>query len=433
MQIMNPKKPVYQEHRHALPNPEDITREVLPNGITILTRSNFNSPTLSIKGYLLSGSIFDPDEKLGLSYLTANGLMTGTKNHNFQSIYNEIESVGASLGFSSGTLTSSFSAHCLSEDLNLMLGLIAESLCSPSFPQKEFNRLKNQLLTGLAIRSQDTSAMAALLFDQIIYANHPYQRPDEGFTETVQVINRQDLENFYQETYGPNGMAIVIVGDVEAQEAIDAIRNALGSWANPQQKELPTIPSAIPIQKTTQKALSIPGKSQADIVIGSLAPERLSPDYHALRIGNNILGEFGMMGRLGENIREKAGLAYYAYSSLSTSLGPGAWEMIAGVNPKSIEQTIDLISKEVKRFVSEPVSEEELSDSKSYFLGRMPLLMESNSGVAISLLNLERFELGLDYFLKYPKIIEKITAEEILDTSRKYLDPDRLAIAVASP
>ena len=424
---------IYQEHRNALPGPDDITREELANGITILTRSNFNSPTISIKGYIHSGSIFDPDDKLGLSYLTAAGLMTGTANHDFQSIYNEIESIGARVGFSSGTLITSFSAHCLSEDILKIMKLLAESLRSPTFPQKEFNRQKNQMLTGLAIRAQDTSAMSALLFDQIIYANHPYQRPEEGYPETVQAIQREDLVNFYNQTYGPSEMVLVVVGDVTPEAVMDAARETLGDWQNQNQLPTPEIPSQRPVQKTTQKALSIPGKFQADIVMGSVAPERLSPDYHPLRLGNNILGEFGMMGRLGQRVREQEGLAYYAYSALSLGKGPGAWEMIAGVNPENIEKTIALITDEVRNFVSEPVTEEELSDSKSYFLGRMPLLLESNSGVAISLLNLERFSLGLDYFLEYPKQIQSVTPEEVLQASRKYLDPDRLAIAVAGP
>jgi zinc protease len=424
---------IYKEHRNALPGPDDITRVRLENGITVLSRSNFNSPSLSIKGYFSSGSIFDPDEKLGIGYLTAAALMTGTANYDFQSMYNQIESVGARLGFSPGTLKTSFSAHSLSEDLQLMLKLISESLRSPSFPQKEFHRLKNQMQTGLAIRAQDTAEMASLLFDQIIYAAHPYQRPDEGYPETVQAIQRDDLVNFYQETYGPEDMVIAIVGAVEPIQAVDAIREVLGDWQNENQRPLPEIPEQQSLQKTAKKALSIPGKFQADIVMGSLAPERLSPDYHALRIGNNILGEFGMMGRLGDRVREKEGLAYYVYSSLSLGTGPGAWEMIAGVNPENIERAIALITDEVRKFVNEPVTEEELSDNKSYFLGRMPLLLESNSGVAISLLNLERFNLGLDYFLGYPKHVQAVTSDQILEASQKYLDPDRLAIAVAGP
>jgi len=428
---MNQK--IYNEHRNALPGPDDITRVTLDNGITVLSRSNFNSPTLSINGYISSGSIFDPEDKLGLGYLTAASLMTGTADHDFQSMYNQIESVGASMGFSPGTLKTSFSAHSLSEDLHLLLGLISESLQSPSFPKKEFHRLKNQMLTGLAIRAQDTAEMASLLVDQIIYAGHPYQRPEEGYSETVQAIQRDDLVDFYQKTYGPDDMVIAIVGAVEPEFAVNAVRGVLGDWVNENQRSLPQIPDQQPVQKTTRKALSIPGKFQADIVMGSLAPERLSPDYHALRIGNNILGKFGMMGRLGQRVREKEGLAYYVYSSLSLGSGPGAWEMIAGVNPENIEKTIALITDEVRKFVKEPVMDEELSDNKSYFLGRMPLLLESNSGVAISLLNLERFSLGLDYFLEYPKQVQAVTAGQILQASQKYLDPDRLAIAIAGP
>ena len=396
---------LFDEHRQALPSPDNITRQSLENGITILTRPNYNSPTLSIKGYLETGSLLDPIDKLGLGYLTASGLMNGTANHNFQSLYNEIESVGANLNFSAGTLTTSFSAHCLQEDLMLMFQLISECLRSPTFPEKDFNRQKNQMLTALAIRSQDTAAMAALLFDQIVYAGHPYARPEEGFPETIQAITREDTSQFYQQTYGPAGMVIAIVGAVEPEIAIDAVSKTLGEWDNPDKVLLPEIPEAAPLQMTTSKSCSIPGKFQADIVMGCLAPERLSPDYYPLLIGNNILGVFGMMGRLGKKVREEAGLAYYVYSSLNSSLGPGAWEMIAGINPQNIDRTVDLITTEIKKFVSEPVSEEEVADNKSYFMGRMPMLLESNSGVAISLLNLEHFNLGLDFFLNYHKKI----------------------------
>ena len=427
------KSPNDKENKNALPGPENITRAVLPNGITFLTRSNFNSPTVSIKGYLHSGSILDPDEKLGLSYLMANGLMNGTNHHDFQALYHEVESIGAHLSFSAGTLSTAFNAHCLSEDLSLILGLISECVCAPTFPEKEFNRQKTQMLTALAIRAQDTSAMSALLFDQIVYAGHPYERPEEGFPETIQAIQQEDLVSFYRRTFGPKGMVIVIVGAVEPEEALSAVEDAFSDWKNPDQEHIPEIPQAHAIQSPEMKTLSIPGKTQADIVMGSLAPDRLSPDYFALRLGNNILGEFGMMGRIGHRVREEAGLAYYAYSSLSVSKGPGAWEMIAGVNPSNLDQTIALMTRVIKDFTEAPVAEEELSDTKSFFLGRMPLLLESNSGVAISLMNMEHFNLGMNYFLEYPQKIQAITAQDILQSTRKYLDPNRLATAIAGP
>jgi zinc protease len=428
--MMNPK---LKSHRNAFPGPEDITKEILPNGITILVRSNFNSPTLSMRGYLLSGSIHDPDDKLGLSYMTSHGLMNSTQFNDFQSLYNKIESAGARLSFSSGTLITSFNAHALSEDLQLMLNIAAESLRYPIFPQKEFSRQKNQMLTALAIRSQDTASMAALTFDQILYAGHPYARPEEGFVETIAALTREDEVNFYQNTYGPQGMVIAIVGAAEAKTAVDAVKAAFGDWQNDRQRSLPELPVLAKLDSTIQKRVHIPGKFQADIVMGCAAPERLSEDYFPLRVGNNILGEFGMMGRIGERVREKAGLAYYAYSSLNASLGPGAWEMIAGVNPDNIERTIDLIREEISRFVAEPVSEKELADTKSNYRGRMPLILESNGGVAASLLNIERYNLGLDYLQNYPDLVDAVTAEQILEASRKYLDPEKLAVAIAQP
>jgi zinc protease len=138
-----------------------------------------------------------------------------------------------------------------------------------------------------------------------------------------------------------------------------------------------------------------------------------------------------MFGRIGESVREKSGLAYHASSSLSGGIGPGPWLFIAGVDPKNIENVIALIRQEVARFVSEPVTSEELTDSQANYIGRLPLSLESNAGVASALLNLERYTLGLDYYQRYPDLIRAITPAEILETAQRYLHPDRLAIATA--
>jgi zinc protease len=160
---------------------------------------------------------------------------------------------------------------------------------------------------------------------------------------------------------------------------------------------------------------------------------RRDPEFMSASLGNNILGQFGMMGRIGDVVREKSGLAYYAYSSLSAGLGPGSWEVNAGVNPQNMNKTIDLIMDELKRFVQEGVTDDELADSKANFIGRLPLSLESNGGVASALLNIERHDLGLDYYLRYADLVRGVNREEVLKTARKYIDPDRLAIAIAGP
>jgi zinc protease len=187
------------------------------------------------------------------------------------------------------------------------------------------------------------------------------------------------------------------------------------------------------LKKTVSKHHRIAGKSQSDLIIGTNGPMRRDPDFMPASIGNNILGQFGMMGRIGDVVREKSGLAYYAYSSLSVGLGPGSWEVSAGVNPKNLKKASDLIQEELKRFVQEGVTAGELADTKANFIGRLPLSLESNGGVANALLNIERHQLGLDYYHRYQDLVNEVTTEDVLTTARKFINPDKLVIAAAGP
>lgn len=417
----------------SLPGPDDIVRVELSNGLVILARSNFNSPSVVINGYLPAGNLFDSDEKLGLAGFTASALMRGVNGRSFQEIYEALESTGASLGFNGGTHSTGFGGRALAEDLDLLLSLLADALRKPTFPTEQVERLRAQILTGLAIRAQDTGAMASLTFDEIVYAGHPYARSEDGYPETIQEISRGDLIEFHRKHYGPRGMVIVVVGAVEPAQEVEKIAKILGDWKNPEQPPQPSLPPLTPLTEVITRKVDIPGKMQTDIVLGAAGPERRSANFLAANLGNNILGQFGMMGRIGDVVREQAGLAYYAYSSLSGGLGPGPWYFTAGVDPANVEQVTDLIRTEIARFVREPVSAEELADSQANFIGRLPLSLESNGGVASALLNLERYGLGLDYYRRYPQLIRAMTDTEVLETARRYLHPDRLGIAIAGP
>lgn len=417
----------------SLPGPDDIHREILPNGITVLCRANFNSPSVVVSGYFASGSLFEPDEKLGLADFVCSALMRGTEKRDMQQIYDALESAGASFGYDSGTYSSGFNGRALAEDLPLLLDILAETIQFPVFPEEQIERLRAQLLTGLAIRAQDTADMADLVFDQILFENHPFGRPEDGWPETVQSITRRDLQEFHRRTFGPRGMVIAIVGAVEPRRAVEAVQRALGDWVNPAQEERPAVPDKEPPRKTTRRFHQIPGKIQSDLVIGTIGPRRKDPEYMAASLGNSILGQFGMMGRIGDVVRERAGLAYYASSSLNAGIGPGSWTVSAGVNPANVQKAEDLILSELRRFVKKGVTRQELTDSQEQFVGRLPLSLESNSGVAGALLNIERYDLGLDYYRRYEGLVRAVTRSDVHAAAAKYIDPDRLAIAVAGP
>jgi zinc protease len=426
-------KPAPNTHRHALPGADDITRAVLGNGIVVLARPNFNSPSVVVNGYLNTGSLQDPDDLLGLAGFTAEGLLRGTGQRTFQEIYDLLETAGASLGISGGTHTSGFGGKALTEDLNLLLDLLADALRRPVFPLDQVEKLRARLLTGLAIRAQDTGEMASLAFDQLVYNGHPYARPDDGTIETVQAITREALVDFHLVNFGPRGLVLAVVGAVDPHRAVEQVEAVLGDWRNPEQPDPVLLPPVPELAGPRRSKVDIPGKYQADIVIGAAGPQRRDPGYLAASLGNNILGQFGMMGRIGEVVREKAGLAYYAYSSVSGGLGPAPWDVTAGVDPANVEQAVELIHGEIRRFAAEPVTPEELADSQSNFVGRLPLSLESNSGVAAALVKLERYDLGLDYYRQYPDLVRAVTVEQVLNTARRFLDPDRLAVAVAGP
>ncbi len=418
---------------NTIPGSDDVLRKELPNGIIVLARANFHSPSVVVNGYLQAGSIFDEEPKLGLADFTANALMRGTKQHTFSQIYEQLESVGASLGVSGGTHTAGFNGRSLVEDLPMLFGLLSETLRMPTFPAKQVEKLRAVLLTSLDLQQQDPKDRAGIAWDQIVYPDHPYGRQDEGTPETVRAIKSRDLRDFHHKHYGPRGLVLAIVGGIEPETAVKLVEEALGDWENPSQPAPPPLPEWQPLPEQQEMRIAMTNKSQSEIIIGTAGPARSASDYIPAALGNMILGNFGMMGRLGDSLREKAGLAYYVYSSLGSSMGPGAWTVEAGVDPKDVDRAIGLIYEELHRFVSETVTEEELSDVQANLIGSLPLSLESNAGVASRLLHIERHQLGLDYLRSYPEMVRGITPEAVLDAASCYLDLDRLAVVVAGP
>lgn len=418
----------------SIPNSQTITRVELDNGITVLVYPSFAAQSVVIAGHLRAGSLFETPAQGGLASMTAFGLMRGTQQFDFFNLHDALEAIGADLGISASTHLASFSGKALAEDLPALLDVLAETLRRPIFPAAQIERLRGEIVTGLKIRDQDTRYQANRLFDELLYpAGHPYHYPLRGTLATVANLTANDLQAFHSRHYGPRGMNIVIVGAVDADEAVEAVRARFDDWRNPDQPAPPALPGLAPVLSERRGLRPIPGKTQSDIALGAVGPSRFAEDYQAAVLANSVLGQFGMMGRIGASVREDLGLAYYAYSSISGGLGPGAWSVLAGVNPANVDLAIARIQDELRRLISEPVSAADLADNQAYFTGRLPLQLESSEGVAGSILNMELYALGLDYLLNYRDIIMRLTAEDLLAAAQRYLDPGRLAIGVAGP
>ncbi len=417
----------------TLPGPENILRVSLENGITLLVRENFSTPSVVLSGYLPVGSLADTEETAGRAYLTAGALTRGTRTRPFTEIFEALESIGANLSFSAGAHTISFQGKSLSEDLGLVLEILADTLAAPTFPKTEVERLKAQHLTSLAIREQDTGAQAEIAFDNLVYARHPYRIPTDGTLESVRGLQAADLRRFHRQYFSPQGMVVSVVGGIESKKVVDLVAAALGGWNTSSKPEMPALPPLRPLKAIRRKVIRLAGKQQSDIIIGAAGPHRQDEDFLPAVLGNNVLGRFGMMGRIGESVRVSAGLAYYAYSLVTGGLGPGPWQVIAGVNPQNEEKAIELIFGEIRRFVEAGVSRTELLENQANFIGRLPMQLESNEGVAGALTHIERYQLGLDYYQRYPELMASITREQVREAAERFLNPERLAVAIAGP
>lgn len=418
----------------TLPGSEDIIRQSLPNGIIVIAWENPQSPSVVVDAFIHAGSIYEKRPKAGLANYTASMLMRGTKNTNFEEIHEKIETVGTSLGFSSAVHTVGFGGKSLPEDLYLMLETAADAVRNPTFPIDHLERMRAEILTGLAMRSHNTRAMASLAFYETLFgANHPYGYSNNGYHESIASITRADLRNFHKQHYGPAGMIVTIVGNVTANKAISLVDSYFGDWTNNKQPDTAPAPTVRAINCIKKQHISIPGKTQTDIVLGYVGPRRSDPDFQSIRIANSILGVFGMYGRLGKTIRKKHGLAYYSFSKADASFGPGTWRLIAGVDPSNVNTTIKVMLEEIDRLIIKLVSHKEIDDNKSHILGSIPIQLETNEGLAATLSSMELHDLGMNYLRHLPKQIKDVSRQDIRKAAARLLDSDTYVVASAGP
>ena len=417
----------------SYPGPDTIHRHVLDNGITVLIYENMASNTVAIEGIVRAGAVVEPAAQAGLADFTSDLLIRGSAKWTFEGIAEALESVGAGVSFGSSRHTTGFSTYSLVEDLDLVLDIAADALCRPTFPVEHVERVRGQTITGLQMRANDTRSMARLAFFETAYHHHPYGRSVSGYEETIKGLGRDDVRDFHAHYFGPQDMIIGLVGAIPVDEALRKLTAIFGGWRNDAQQAIPLAPDVTRPAGLVRRHVPMPDKHQVDLVLGLPGPRRAAADYLDASLMNTILGVFGMMGRIGHNVREEQGLAYYASSRLEGGLGPGPWLASAGVAPDKVEQAIESIRDEIRRIQAEPVAAEELADSQAYRTGSLPMSLETNSGLVDIITDMELYDLGLDYLHTYTPYMKAITPERIQAAARRYLSADDLVIAVAGP
>jgi zinc protease len=413
--------------------PENVTRAELSNGIVVLVKENHSNASVTLRGRLRAGAMYETDQTAGLASFTASSLQRGTRKFTFPQLNELYDSVGMSFGVGSGTETASFGGKALTEDFETLLGVAEQVLREPTFPDKEVEKLRGQIVTGLREAEDDTRYVAWRKFQELSYPKgHPYHRPDDGTEASVKKMTGAKLAEFHARYFRPEGAIFVIVGDIDTQRAIDLVAKHFGGWKG--KKGLPFgIPDAPPPPRALRQDITLEGKIQSDIVLGYPGIKRQDPDFYALRTADLIFGQLGLSGRLGENVRDRMGLCYYVYSSLNAGLGAGPWTIGTGVNPRNVDLAIEAIGDEVRRLRADGVSPDELSHAQDYLTGSLALRLETNDGVAGTLADMELYGLGMDYIVRYADIFRGVTREQILQAVTKYARLEDAVIVTAGP
>lgn len=415
----------------SLPHSGNVAVFSLDNGIRIFCYENFSSPAVVVSGFLRTGAADERRELAGLAGFTTDCLMRGTSSHSYTEIFERTESVGASMSVSSGVFNTGFFAKSLAEDLPMMLDLLAEVLREPTFPDAELERERDEWLTSLQERSNSTRSMASLAFYEAAYPEaHPFHYSSDGYPETAGRVVREDVMRFHRDFYGPAGMNIVVVGAVHATEVRDRIAAAFGDWATSRPPRAET-PAAPPLSQIVRRHVRMPGKSQSTVLLGHPALSSTHPDWLACSLMNSILGVFGMYGRLGESVRKEEGLVYYIGSRFDGGTANGAWSLSAGTNPDTVDRVVQIALAEIRRIRDRKVTPRELEDNQRFFVGSLPLQMETNEGIAGQLVSMARYGRPLDHLLTWPDRVHAITTADVQAAARKWLNPDAYVLITA--
>jgi zinc protease len=408
-------------------------RAELANGGVVLVQETVITPAVTISASFRAGSMFDPVDLPGLAYLTGRVIDRGTRRRTASMMADDLDERGVSLRVSSNRQALTVSCTCLAEDFDDLLAIVADVVRDPTFPPAEIEKRRSEALTILRQNEDNPGARAVDAVLELLYGwQHPYGRPPKGTVTGVESVSRADLVAFHAALVRPAAMSLAIVGDVRPEHALErAVQEFEGWTAEPPAPATIAAPPSAPGRRT--RVIAMPGKTQTDIAYGFTTIRRLDPRYYAYWMMNNVLGQFGLGGRLADNIRERQGMAYYAFSTLDPTAGEAPLLVRAGVDPGNVDRAVAAIDHEVAALAAHGPTATELAETRGYLVGSIPRLLETNQSIAAFLQTSEEYGLGLDYDQRLPSLLDSVTLDEIHAAAAEVLDPARAAIAVAGP
>lgn len=410
---------------------EAVRKEIAGIDVIIL-RTNVKD-VVTLAGSLPAGDERSPRENVAIATLTGSMLDKGTTKQDKFAIAQQLGDAGAGLSFGVDSSSLQISGKSLRKDLPMVLSLLAEQLRTPAFTEDEFGKLKKLLAGAVRRQQEDTDARAEEAFSRAIYPEgHPNRQPSaEELLAAIDKASIEEVRRFHSQFYGPTGMRLVLVGDVDPAAAQAEIRKVFSGWRGGLPR--PETAKAGPVAGEREVVVFMPDKTNVSVLWGQ--PTQLTyshPDTIPLRIGSRILGSGGFMSRLMATIRDREGLTYGIASYVSNdTFTDGDFRIWANFAPELLDKGLASTRREVLAWRDKGITQAELERTKTEFTGTFKVGLSTTSGMAGTILVMLNRGMPLSFVDEYPKRIAAMTRDEVNGAIKRHIDPAKLVLVQA--
>ncbi len=406
-----------------------VVRDELPSGFGVLSARHGRLPLVTASLVLDAGAERERPGEAGLARLTAAALETGTGELSADDLAWELERIGIELDVDVDWDAAALSVTVPSERLDSALQLLSAIVRSPSFPEGEIRRLRDEQLADLLQRRKEPRALANDMSARFIFEDEStYARTLYGTAATVGAFDRDRVLAFHRRTYAPDAATLILVGDIDEEHALRLARSHFGDWGGTA-AEPPGLRVSPGVERNTVFVVDRPGAVQSEIRIGHVGLARSHPDYFPLLVMNTILGG-AFTSRLNMSLRETHGFTYGAHSVFDMRRHPGPFVVQAAVATDVTAPAVREAVHEMQTLAREGASEEEVANARDYLAGVLPLRFQTTGQLASRLADLVVYDLPPDHFARYQERIRAVTPADVRRVAAEQIGVDRLAIVV---
>jgi len=402
-----------------------IHREVLPNGLVVVTEPMEHVRSVSVGIWLRTGSRSEIAARNGIAHFTEHMVFKGTERRSAEDIARSIDSIGGLMDAYTTKEMISFNAKVLDEHLPAAWEVLADLALRPLFDEEEIGREKQVVLEEIKMEQDNPESVVHELMVQNFWSGHALGRPILGTPETVGDFSRATVLEGHEKSYVGKNMLVTAAGHVEHAHLVDLVArefDALEPGADPEPGTAPEPHAALASQSKAEL-------EQTHVCVGVPSVSLTDHRRYAAAVLNTILGG-GMSSRLFQNIRERQGLAYSVFSEMNPYSDAGMMTIYAGTGLANVSKVLGLISAEFRALKNEAVTEEELRRAKDHLKGSLVLSLESTSA---RMSNLARQEMYFHHFFTTDEIlaaVEGVTRDDVRVVATDFFRPDQIAATV---